>query len=217
MSSPTSGEEFRKKFCSIEGSQKQVVSVTLKWKKFETTRTLPRAGHLFKLSNWWRRALVSVVPKNLMVTLLELHDHICRWEKSTEGQTSLQHSTDLGFMAVWQDSILSSGKTHENTLGMCKKHLKDPQTLRNKILWSDESQFQTSCLKETSSAHYLQSTIPKVRCDGSSLMLWGCFSAVVTERLVRVEENLKGVVDWFFSRLDCVYGVQSSMCSCSFF
>ncbi len=27
----------------------------------------------------------------------------------------------------------------------------------------------------------------------------------------------KGVVDWFFSRLDCVYGVQSSMCSCFVF
>ncbi len=29
--------------------------------------------------------------------------------------------------------------------------------------------------------------------------------------------SFKGVVDWFFSRLDCVYGVQSSMCSCLFF
>ncbi len=29
--------------------------------------------------------------------------------------------------------------------------------------------------------------------------------------------HFKGVVDWFFSRLDCVYGVQSSMCSCLFF
>ncbi len=28
---------------------------------------------------------------------------------------------------------------------------------------------------------------------------------------------IKGVVDWFFSRLDCIYGVQSSMCSCLFF
>ncbi len=33
----------------------------------------------------------------------------------------------------------------------------------------------------------------------------------------RVIRKLKGVVDWFFSRLDCVYGVQSSMCSCLFF
>ncbi len=29
--------------------------------------------------------------------------------------------------------------------------------------------------------------------------------------------SVKGVVDWFFSRLDCVYGVQSTMCSCLFF
>ncbi len=29
--------------------------------------------------------------------------------------------------------------------------------------------------------------------------------------------SLKGVVDCFFSRLDCVYGVQSSMCSCLVF
>ncbi len=29
--------------------------------------------------------------------------------------------------------------------------------------------------------------------------------------------SVKGVVDWVFSRLDCVYGVQSSMCSCLFF
>ncbi len=29
--------------------------------------------------------------------------------------------------------------------------------------------------------------------------------------------NVKGVVDCFFSRLDCVYGVQSNMCSCLFF
>ncbi len=30
-------------------------------------------------------------------------------------------NTDLGFMAVWRDSILSSVKTHENTLGIDKK------------------------------------------------------------------------------------------------
>ncbi len=38
-------------------------------------------------------------------------------------------------------------------------------------------------------------------------------SLLVTARL----NPLKGVVDWFFSRLDCVYGVQSSMCSFSYF
>ncbi len=83
-------------------------------------RTLPRTVRPAKLSNWWRRALSRLVTKNLMVTLIKLHDHICRWEKPTEGQTSLQHSTDLGFTAVWPNSFLSSVKTHENTLGICK-------------------------------------------------------------------------------------------------
>ncbi len=97
----------------------------------------------------------------------------------------------LCFMLVWPDAILSSVKTHENTLGISKKkQLKDPQTVRNEILWFDEPQFQTSCLKETSSAHHLQTTIPKVKCGGSSLILWGCFSASGTEGLARVEHKL---------------------------
>ncbi len=113
---------------------------------------------------------------------------ICRWEKLTEGQTSLQHSTV--FMVVWPDSVHSSVKTHEHTLGICTKAPKELSDCENKILWSDEPQFQALCLKETSSAHYLQSTITQVKCAGSSLMLWSCFSVAGTEGLVRVEEKL---------------------------
>ena len=49
-----------------------VASIFLKWKKFGTTKILPRAGHLAKLSNRGRRALVREVTKNPMVTLTEL-------------------------------------------------------------------------------------------------------------------------------------------------
>ncbi len=57
-----------------------------------------------------------------MVTLVELHDHICRWEKPTEGQTSLHHSTDLGFMSVWPDSnLLLSEDTQKPTWNLQKK------------------------------------------------------------------------------------------------
>ncbi len=44
--------------------------------------------------------------------------------------------------------------------------------------------------RKPGTAHHMQSTIPKVKCAGSSLMLWGCFSAAGTEGLVRVEEKL---------------------------
>ena len=45
------------------------VASICKWKKFETTRTLPRAGWPSKLSDRGRRALVREVTKNPMVTL----------------------------------------------------------------------------------------------------------------------------------------------------
>ena len=49
-----------------------VASIILKWKKFGTTKTLPRVGRLTKLSNQGRRALVREVTKNPLVTLTEL-------------------------------------------------------------------------------------------------------------------------------------------------
>ncbi len=119
-----SGEGYKKNSAALKVPT--VASMVLKWKKFGTTRTLPRAGRPAKLSNWWRKALSRLVTKNLMVTLVELHDHICRWEKPTEEQASLQHSTDLGFMAAWPNSILSSVKMHENTLKICKIAPKGP-------------------------------------------------------------------------------------------
>ena len=46
-----------------------VASIILKWKKFGTTKTLPRAGRLAKRG---RRVLVREVNNNLMVTLTGL-------------------------------------------------------------------------------------------------------------------------------------------------
>ena len=49
-----------------------VASIILKLKPFGTTQALPRAGHLAKLRNWGRRALVRKVTKKPMVILTEL-------------------------------------------------------------------------------------------------------------------------------------------------
>ncbi len=115
--------------------------------------------------------------------------------------------------ALWQCGKTQSSLQvrHMKTHLECakKKHVKDPQTVRNKILWSDEPQFQTSCLKGTSSAHQLQSTIPKVKCAGSSLMLWGCFSAAGTEGLIRVEEKLNAPKYWDSLNENSVQSIQN--------
>jgi hypothetical protein len=63
-----------------------VASIILKWKKFGTTKTLPRAGWPAKLSHWERRALVREVTKNQMVTLAEL---LCRDGRAFQKDNSL--------------------------------------------------------------------------------------------------------------------------------
>ena len=84
-------------------------------------------------------------------------------------------------------------------LDFAKKHLKDSQTVRNKILWSDETKIELfglnskcSVWRKPGTAHHLLNTIPTVKRGGGSIMLWGCFSAAGTGRLARVEGKLNG-------------------------
>ncbi len=103
-----------------------------------------------------------------------------------------RHCSTPPIWALWQCGKTQSSlqcrhiKTH---LELAKMHSKDPQTVRNNMIWSDVPQLLASYSKGTSSAHLLQSTSPKVKCAGSSLMLWSCFSVTGTEGL-RVEEKL---------------------------
>ena len=62
-----SGEQYQNISAALKVPKKTVASI-LKWKKFGTTKTLPRAGHPAKQSNQGRKALVREVNKNPMVT-----------------------------------------------------------------------------------------------------------------------------------------------------
>ena len=63
-----SGEGDQKMSALLKAPKITVASIILKWNKFGTTKTLPRAGHPAKLSNRRRRALVREVTKNPMIT-----------------------------------------------------------------------------------------------------------------------------------------------------
>ena len=73
-----SGEGYQKIPAVLKVIKNTVASIILKWKKFVTIKTLPRAGCPAKLSNCERRALVRKVTKNLRVTLTEF------WENSQD-------------------------------------------------------------------------------------------------------------------------------------
>ena len=66
------GECYQNNSAALEVPKNTATSIILKWKKFGTTQTLPRASRLAKLSNQGRRALVMELTKNSTVTLREL-------------------------------------------------------------------------------------------------------------------------------------------------
>jgi hypothetical protein len=93
-------------------------------------------------------------------------------------------------MVGWPDGSHSSVKEYS------KRNLKDFQTKRNQTICSDETKIELFGLnakchvwRKPGTAHHLANVIPTVKHGGGSIILWGCFSAAGTRRLVRWREK----------------------------
>ncbi|KAG2463444.1 TC1A transposase, partial [Polypterus senegalus] len=189
-----SGEGYRNISAALKVPVSTVTSIICKWKKFETTRNLPRAGRPSKLSDRGRRALVREVTKNPMVTLSELQrSSVERGEPSRRTTISAAiHQSGLYGRVARRKPLLS--KRHMAArLEFAERHLKDSQTMRNKILWSDETKTELFGVnarrhvwRKPGTAHQQANTIPTVKHDGGSIMLWGAG----TGRLVRIKGKM---------------------------
>uniref|UniRef100_A0AAZ3R338 Transposase n=1 Tax=Oncorhynchus tshawytscha TaxID=74940 RepID=A0AAZ3R338_ONCTS len=90
-------------------------------------------------------------------------------------------------MVEQPDGSHSSVKHMTAHLEFAKRHLKDSQTMRNRILWSDKTKIELFGLNAKCHVWRKPGTITTVKHGGGSIMLWGCYSAAGTGRLVRLE------------------------------
>ena len=134
VSRPRSGEGYQNISAALKVPKNTVASILLRWKKFGTTKTLPRAGCLAKLSNRGRRALVREVTKNLMVTLTELQSSSVEMGEPSRSPTfsaALYQSGLYGRVARWKP--LLSKRQMTARLEFAKRHL-ESLTMRYKII-----------------------------------------------------------------------------------
>ena len=132
VSSHRSGEGYQKRSAALKFPKNTVTSIIFQRKMFGTTKTPPRAGHPVKQQ---AIALVREVTKNPMVTLTKLQSSSVEMGEPSRRITisaALHQSGLLGRVAS-RKSLLS--KRHMTAcLEFAKRHLKDSQTMRNKIL-----------------------------------------------------------------------------------
>ena len=64
--------------------------------------------------------------------------------------------------------------------------------MRTKILWSDETKIELVGLNAKCHVWTKPGTIPSVKHGGVSILLWECFSAARTGRLVRIKGKMNG-------------------------
>ena len=191
MARHRSGQGYKRISAALKVPKSTVASIILKWKKFGTTRTLPRPGRPAKLSNRGRRALVREVKKNPKITVAELQRCSREMgESSTKSTiTAALHQSGL-YGRVARRKPLLSARHMKSRIEFAKKHMKDSQTMRNKILWSDETKIELFGVNSKRYVWYLPNTIPTVKHGGGSIMLWGCFSAAGTGPLVAIEGKM---------------------------
>ena len=64
--------------------------------------------------------------------------------------------------------------------------------MRNKILWTNETKIELFGLNAKCHIWRKPGIIPMVKQGGGCIMLWGCFSAAGTGRLVRIKGKMNG-------------------------
>ena len=140
------------------------------------------------------------MTKNPRTTLTELQSSLVEMGEPARRPTvsaALHKSKLYGRVARQKPRLRIRHMTAH--LEFAKRHVKGSESMRQNVLWSDETKIELLGLnakcdiwQKPSTANHPSNTIPFMNHGGGSIMLWGCFSVAGTGSLIRTEGTMNG-------------------------
>ena len=155
------------------------------WPLFLNGRCLEPPRLFLELATWPNWAIGGEGPWSGRWPLWQ-----CSREPSrrTTISVALQQSGLYSRVSRWKP--LLSKRYMKGRLEFDKRYLKDSQTMWKNIQWSDETKIEVFGLNVKHHTWRKPGTIHTVKHGGGSILLWRCYSAEGTGRLVRIERKM---------------------------
>ena len=184
---------YRKISKEMNPSQSTVGDIIRKYKKYgDGTANLPRNGRPRKINERTSKWISRNVQINPFI--------ICSEIKTYLQGTGINVSEDIVSRAQYCTGFHSRSprkmpllKTVKDRLKFVETHEKKGMQFWEKVIWLDETKVElfrrntaTSFWRKNGTAFKKHNTIPIVKFEGVSIMIWGCFS-LVSYRLSMVE------------------------------
>ena len=170
------------------------------WKMRKSVKSAPKPGRPRKVSNRLRSKLVREAKANPSVTLTELKQSAAEVgvEVSQSTVSRVLHSGGL-FGRVARKKPLLKQNHKKARLQFARAHINDTPEQWSKVLWSDETKMELFGVnqkkyvwRESGGEWDPDKTVPTVKHGRGSVMLWGCFAAAGTGRLVKIDGIMNG-------------------------
>ncbi|KAK3545726.1 hypothetical protein QTP70_011339 [Hemibagrus guttatus] len=179
-----------------------VGAIIRKWKTYKTTDNLPRSGAPHKISPRGVKMITRTVSKNPRTTRGDLVNDLQKAGTKVTKATISNTLRRQGLKSCSARRVPLLKPVHVRArLKFAREHLDDPEEDWENVIWSDETKIElfgknSTCRvwRRKNAELHPKNTIPTVKHGGGNIMLWGCFSAKGTGRLIRVKERMNGAM-----------------------
>ncbi|CAI5670205.1 unnamed protein product [Oreochromis niloticus] len=185
------------------GVKKSTVGAIIrKWKTYKTTDNLPRSGAPRKISSCGVKMIMRTVSKDPRTTGGDLVNDLQRAGTKVTKVTISNTLKRQGIKSRSARRVPLLKPVHvQARLKFAREHMDDTAEDWENVMWSDETKVELFGINSTrrvwrtkNTELHPKNTIPTVKHGGGNIMLWGCFSAKGTGRLIRVKDRMNGAM-----------------------